>query len=427
MWINHQFKIITETNVVWDISEFSDAHYVKFRNDAKPDFIFFELFYGPTIVALCIGVFFLVCRTFNFTKKNSTVLCFILGFTTIMWAYSQTSLNSAPVTLFVLLGFYFLRKSNLSHKTRNVILCSTCVGFGFLIRPDAIIFIAAFLGYLIYNLIKDSRKIRDFILNSIKIIPLYIVPVGLSYYIEKTIWKIRFGENVPQTLADSSENASSFISGYLSAHSFPLYEGAFGLLFSPGLGLLIFSPILFLVFVSFTDFFKKNKNECILLIIIISSFLLFYGTIDTWHGLNSWGPRYIVSIVPFMLLPLGSSLEKRTSLTFRSFVIILSSLGIFINLVYLIQDVSWFVWGWPGTSGLYGLDIVVDGWRHPLNVDPAVIWTFEYSQLTHSIINVFYNYQPDIFLLKILTPPIYFGFIIPAAIFSFYYFRRILK
>ncbi len=114
-------------------------------------------------------------------------------------------------------------------------------------------------------------------------------------------------------------------------------------------------------------------------------------------------------------------------MTFRSFVIILSSLGIFINLVYLIQDVSWFVWGWPGTSGLYGLDIVVDGWRHPLNVDPAVIWTFEYSQLTHSIINVFYNYQPDIFLLKILTPPIYFGFIIPAAIFSFYYFRRILK
>ena len=184
--------------------------------------------------------------------------------------------------------------------------------------------------------------------------------------------------------------------------NYPLYEGGFGLLFSPGVGLFIFAPILLTVFFSYVDFFKRNKSDCIVLISIVSFFTIFYGTIDTWHGLVSWSARYLVPVIPFMLIPLCASIEKRKSKLLILSLISLAIIGAFVNLVYLVQDVSWFIWGWPGQSGLYGIDKTIDGFRHGLNLDPVVMWTFEYSQLTQSILGFFSNFSNDIFLIKIL-------------------------
>ena len=80
------------------------------------------------------------------------------------------------------------------------------------------------------------------------------------------------------------------------------------------------------------------------------------------------------------------------------FIVVLSSLGFFFNITYLIQDVSWFVWGQMGEAfGLYGLPS--DG--APLRISPMTIWTFEFSQLTHTIYLAFNHLQPDLYLLKI--------------------------
>ena len=51
-----------------------------------------------------------------------------------------------------------------------------------------------------------------------------------------------------------------------------ILERVFGLLFSPGAGLFMYSPILFACFVGFFDFYKKNKFDCILM----SSFVVIY-------------------------------------------------------------------------------------------------------------------------------------------------------
>jgi hypothetical protein len=81
----------------------------------------------------------------------------------------------------------------------------------------------------------------------------------------------------------------------------------------------------------------------------------------------------------------------------------LGSLGFFFNLVYILQDVSWFVWGSPGRTGLFSLGNI----QTSLYIHDAVIWTFEYSQLTHSIINIFSNLQIDLFFVKLFGAPIF--------------------
>ena len=192
-------------------------------------------------------------------------------------------------------------------------------------------------------------------------------------------------------------DAVSFPTSFLKQVSL-MYLNMFGMLFSPGVGLLIFSPILFTIFLSYFDFFKKNKIECLLFVSFLVGFLGFYGlSSETWHGLNGWSERYLTSVVPFLLLPLGFSIQKRLNKKFYSILIGLGSFGFIFNIFYLVTDVSWFIWGVMGSGrGLYELGHIASAlWVHPL-----VIWTFDYSQLTHTVKYAFEYLHPDIFWLK---------------------------
>ena len=135
---------------------------------------------------------------------------------------------------------------------------------------------------------------------------------------------------------------------------------------------------------------------------------------STWHGLVSWGGRYIIPIIPFLLIMLGASIEKRSKKFIILVLIVLGSFGILINLIYVLQDVSWFVWSYPGSKiGLFGLANRLDD----LYINPAIIWTFEFSQLTQSFIEIFKNFQVDIYLLKLFGHT-YYGIIFISVMIS---------
>ncbi|MGI0011207.1 MAG: glycosyltransferase family 39 protein [Nitrosopumilaceae archaeon] len=386
VFINHNFHIITKDTVVWTTDDFDDAHYVWWRNNLNPDFTFMELFYGPIISALSVGVFFLICRTFNFRQRNSTMLALLFGFTTILWAYSKTSLNGVPVTFFVLLGFLFFRKFQKNQSPINLIFCGASYGFGFLVRQDAFLFILPLFFFLIYEITQQHSKIKKILAFTLPLIPFYVIYRVIDF--------IRVGTTAEAGIATSASTVVSIGSG-----GNPIHEGIFGLLLSPGAGLLIFAPILLTIFFAFPDFYKRNKRECILLLSFAALFLIHYGPNGHWHGFVAWSARYLLPIVPFLLLPLGASLEKRKNLIFKSALLVLVTLGVFFNLAYVVQDVSWFVWTYPGShTGLFGIALPTD----PIYIHPRVLWDFEYSQLTHSILKMIEDLQPDIFMLKLL-------------------------
>ena len=81
----------------------------------------------------------------------------------------------------------------------------------------------------------------------------------------------------------------------------------------------------FTIFFSFIDFFRRNKSECVL---ILSFFVLniIYHTATTggWHGLVGWGPRYLFLMIPFLLIPLGASLEQRKRWKILTIILVLA-------------------------------------------------------------------------------------------------------
>ena len=373
--LEQNLNVLPENN--YTSTDFDDNHYIWWRNTSNTEETFTFLFYGPLITAISTAILFSICRTYDFSFKTSTSIAFLYAFTTIAWAYSSTAMSVVLVSMTILLSFYFYRKFVSTQKSINLIFCGFALGFSVLIRYDAFIFVAILLVFLLGNILKNKFKLKNLTYLLIPLLICTILFLEINY--------IQFGTLLQYSLT-----------------TYPIHVGAFGLLFSPGAGLFIFSPILLTVFISFFDFYKKNKNSFFIFVIYFAGLLVFFGNLETWHGFVSWGSRYLLPIIPFLMIPLAASIEQRTSISFRALVLVLGAIGAFFSFMWLIQDVSWFVWGpFGGDIGLYSFGMAG---THSLNLNPIVLWTFEYSQLTHSIILAFTHLQVDLFLLKLFGP-----------------------
>ena len=423
LFINHNFNIITDDTVTWTNTDFSDLHYIFWRNSLDPDFTFLELFYGPLFSALSVSVFFLICRSFNYEIKTSLILTLLLGLTTPIWAYSQTSLSTVPMIFLILLAFYFFRRFQKNDSALNLIFCAICLGFGFMVRQDMALVIIVLLGLFIYNLIKRGGKIKKILC--------YLGPQIMFYGLSKFLESLKSGASSTGVATDiSSLGLVAMHASHYSSLSFLENLGLYltqelGLLLSPGVGLLFFTPILFTMFFAFPDFFRKHKPEAIFFLAIMAIFTIQFGGFGHWHGLVSWSARFLIPCVPFLLLPLGASIECRKSKKLiMLIVIILGSLGFLINLAYISQDVNWFIWGQPGHwLGLYSLG----NDQTTLYLNNAVIWTFQYSQLTNSVTTFFTGFYPDIFLLKLMGSGIFVAAIFSLLLGQGYLLYRILN
>ena len=422
--LNHYFHIITSDTHVFSTDDFPDAHYVYWRNSENPDFVFLELFYAPFFLSLSAAIFFLVCLEHKFTRQNSIILSFVLAFSTIIWAYSNTSLNVVPTTFFILLGYLFFKKFRRLNQNKFLLPCSASFAFAFLIRPDAILFIVPIWIFLIVNILKRNLKIYTLLL--------YTIPLVFSYFVHRLVRSydspLRYIIPEDRTLT-SSEVLGGEITGLVlhGHHLMPILTASFGLLFAPGVGLFIFSPILLTVFFSFPDFFRKNKSECLLFSSFLVLNIVYHADMTFWHGLVAWGPRYLLMVVPFLLIPLGASLEKRNKKFMLLLILTLGALGVLFNLAYVVQDVAWFVWSTPGSPvGLYAIGCNAS-WQLPACINPLMIWTFQFSQITHSLSLMFTGLQHDVYLLHVLGTFAYLIIFVPLLSFLFYLFRRVTK
>ncbi len=281
-----------------------------------------------------------------------------------------------------------------------------------MVRQEMAMIIIVLMAFFIYNLRKKEGKIKK--------IFCYIAPQIIFYACWKSLEYISTGGIVYFTEASDLAFVAheSMTAGKFLTHQF-------GLLFSPGVGLFFFVPILFTVFFAFPDFVKKHKPETFFILGIIAFFMVQMGSFGHWHGMVAWSARYLIPCVPFLLIPLGASIESRKNKKLMLLIIvILGGLGLLINLVYVSQDVSWFVWGQAGHDlGLYSLG----NDQTSLYLNDVVIWTFQYSQLTNTITAFFTGFYPDIFLLKLMGSGIFAATIFSLLLGQGYLLYRILN
>ena len=100
----------------------------------------------------------------------------------------------------------------------------------------------------------------------------------------------------------------------LAAHNG--WKGLIGLLVSPGAGLIFYFPLAILLPLGAKYMYKENKSLFYLCLYIIVANWIYFGTLSfgfepaSWSGGVAWGPRYLLPVVPFMLIILGSIFQN---------------------------------------------------------------------------------------------------------------------
>lgn len=194
-------------------------------------------------------------------KKYSdvSVLRFIaIAICGMVLVYGRMTFDVTAAAAAAMAGFYFSLQG-------RMFAAGLCLGLAILVRTDSLLLLPLF-----WSDWKGMKKL------AVGLAPFVFIMLFLNWY--------RFG--------------SPFLDGHGQDPAIaiePFKGGIPGLLLSPGKGLLYYAPLCV-----FALFFQKDWK----LWTPFALSLVFHGMLHDWSGGTGWGPRFLFTTLPFMLLPL---------------------------------------------------------------------------------------------------------------------------
>jgi hypothetical protein len=82
-------------------------------------------------------------------------------------------------------------------------------------------------------------------------------------------------------------------------------QGITGLLCSPGRGILWYCPPIFMAILGFRKAVRTKQIEALLIATLFAGFLGLHAAVPFWHGGWSWGPRYLLPVLPGLMALTG--------------------------------------------------------------------------------------------------------------------------
>jgi hypothetical protein len=278
-------------------------------------------------------------------KKSAVAagIALLWGTGTFAWVYSKIYFPEALITLCLLLAYWLLERATAQPSRRAIFFAGLAFGCAVSVRLAAGIYLLAFLGYLFVVAQDESANPRA--IFSRWFMRACLFALGLTPVVMLWLWHnhARF-QNAWQT-------------GYPGeSFSTPLYIGLFGLLASPGRSLFLFAPLALCGIICLWSFRRRFPATTVFVLIAFVTALVFYGQWWAWHGGFSWGPRFLVPVLPFLLIPLGDQMTTRrfwivlACVWLLSFLVILPGISVdfhryFTDALYgdrLNEDALWF-------------------------------------------------------------------------------------
>jgi hypothetical protein len=239
---------------------------------------------GSTVAAAgTVATVFLLAWLIVGRIGPSVIAAAVCGIGSLLWPYARFGFN-APLAAWELIGAVTcLYAGIVQNRPRALAVAGAIVGAGCLTRHEFIPLAIPFIVLLCC--LRRENKDRRLLL----FLPGAIAGIAL-WAIYNTV---RFGR--------------PWIVGYS-----PLYSlsgaGYFGLLLSPYGSILLYSPAVILGLIGLVALARRDANgrtAALLLGVPALCLFLYYGALDDWNGGRSYGPRYLVPLLPLLSVPVG--------------------------------------------------------------------------------------------------------------------------
>jgi hypothetical protein len=270
----------------------------------------------------CLLVYCFACERFDFCHRTSALLAFGYGLSTIAWFYSEDFMSEPATSLFMLTAVYFLTGQDAAQKNRNLLLAGVFLGLALTFRLATLVVVPGFLFFLTWA--KEKAEPLD-IKGSVLGVVRFLIPIagfiGLIF------------------LYNYVRYQSFFETGYEKGFGADGWTGLLGILFSPGKSVFLYNPLLLVGCLAWPAFFKaRNKMSCLFGWIVLAHLLLF-SFWHSWYGGSGWGPRLMLVVLPYLILPVGFLLERASGKA-RSGILAVMIFGVLIQIPSVTVNIS---------------------------------------------------------------------------------------
>jgi hypothetical protein len=241
-------------------------------------------FFNAALTAFLLAAFYLAARRLGVGAPGALAACAMLGFTTPLWVYAKSFMAEPLQALGLLLTLTGAVRAR-TGEARAGILCACGVLIAVAVKLTMLPLALACL--LPLARIPDHQRAR-----------LWAWPAGallfaLAFHLAYNL--ARFG-NLLETGYGAQASAA--------AYSTPFLVGLYGLLFSSGKGLAWFAPALWLA-----PFGLAAGSAARWALFPAAAAIALYAPFEHWAGDGSWGPRYLVPLLPLGFLTVARALD----------------------------------------------------------------------------------------------------------------------
>jgi hypothetical protein len=244
-------------------------------------------FFNAFVTALLLALFYLVARALGAHAGAAFATTLLLGLTTPLWVYAKSFMAEPLQALGLLLALWGALRAR--HDPGRPWMAASGFVLAVLVKPS----MAPLAGMCLAPLWTAGRR---GLLRTAAIVATAAALLALYNL-------ARFG--------------TPFETGYgtqasLAAYSTPIYVGLYGLLLSSGKGLAWFAPALWLApagWPAMTHAGGARRGAAWALLFAGAGALLLYGTFQHWAGDGSFGPRYLLPLLPLAFLPVCFALD----------------------------------------------------------------------------------------------------------------------
>ena len=287
------------------------------------------IFVMNVLAALLALLLYAIALAITQNNKLSLIVWGVTSFTSPLLIYSSQLYPEVPSALLLGTAFYIIH----FHARKKNIFLSVLLGSSLVFLPwlqQRMILPSVILAgyYLIQTQLVPWNKEWKKHLTVCTLFPLFcLVGTGM---IMAGYYYLLYGNPLP--------NAPYLSIGIKSVFSLKilLQEGLLGLLLDQEAGLLIFSPYYLFIFTGLFLFLRRRViHALVLLALIFSIYLPCGGFVLKWRG--AWSPvsRYMVALIPLLVVPLCISMKHLTRNMYRYVFFVTAMIGAFWSYLFL--------------------------------------------------------------------------------------------
>ena len=310
--------------------------------------------FNSLVLASAGALFFLLARRLGFTFPTATTLTFAFAFSWA-WAYTKTTYSEPLTLLLLLLTVYAGVQMQNNPQRKWLVIFSAASGALALTRISAAVFLPALYLYLLF-----TQRARFFRRSPFPTRNWLATFLPLGGFLLLVAWYNAFRFGAPWNMGYQTQNY------WLT----PFFLGVYGLALSPGKGILWYLPLASIAVFGYRCFSKKRPPETILFLVLVLLSITFHASFSYWEGGWAWGPRFLLPIVPYLLLPLGCLLDKKRLYNTRWFQFVFALLLVSSILVQI-----------PVIAVDYTRHLIAVYQEYPDDFDHQVLFTWESSPL----------------------------------------------